>query len=396
MPISEGIYTYFVNAVEDAKRRGLSKASIKLSTKIKLLKDAYTKDNDWYVPAFGWEKMKLYFPQGLTHSTLHFTCAPNSVYRIHSTFKAEGGKIDHVNYSNGPILNTVDTYERIIVSNSTTLSPDISLINNSNGGWLYIDMVEDTVNNPKLVQFGDVNPMVKITITYEIGDFIAFDSWKNSVSLLKNNDPADAITQLTIVEKTKPNSGDTIRVIMMDTADNTDYNYTGECNFSEDSCTKEESDNNEIAISLNEGIVKNHLSGKTYKLIGVFSHYDFQDTPDEFDWVFKDSNGFYSQLMGNESSDTNVFGWKYVQIDTEPAPNWYMFPLDEDLDGAGSKKFDWIIVSADYKNKQVYKLSGVTDKGTFKYSKNINIMYNLNYERSEIIFSEIRPGETKH
>jgi hypothetical protein len=63
-----------------------------------------------------------------------------------------------------------------------------------------------------------------------------------------------------------------------------------------------------------------------------------------------------------------------------------MFSLGDDVDGDGSTKFDWIIVSADSKNKQAYKLAGATEKDTFLYSDKLDLDYELSKDRRSITF----------
>ncbi|MEA2111459.1 MAG: hypothetical protein U9P71_05370 [Campylobacterota bacterium] len=119
--------------------------------------------------------------------------------------------------------------------------------------------------------------------------------------------------------------------------------------------------------------VKSFLSSKSFTIMGTFSSYDFEPTKDNdpFDWVFTmSSSGKSYQLQGDAPDDDNVFGWKEATV-TPPSAQWYMFSLGEDVDGDGSVKFDWILVSA--KNQAIYKLAGVKDDGTFDYSDRIVI-----------------------
>jgi hypothetical protein len=123
--------------------------------------------------------------------------------------------------------------------------------------------------------------------------------------------------------------------------------------------------------------VKDALINKSnYKLIGTFGSYDFEPLGDNdaFDWAFTLTNGTSYQLQGNEATISDVFGWKEVTIET-PAPVWYMFSLDGDVDGDGSTKFDWVLLSADVDNRAVYKLKGETPSGNFDYLGPIDVDY---------------------
>jgi hypothetical protein len=129
------------------------------------------------------------------------------------------------------------------------------------------------------------------------------------------------------------------------------------------------------------------VRAKEYTFQGVFSSYAFTRTAsDPFNWVFIDPAGNAYQLHGNTPNSRDVFGWKATTIEEEPTPNWYMFSLGEDIDGDGSTKFDWVIVSADSQNKQAYKLAGATDKDTFLYSERLDVDYELSEDRTGIVF----------
>lgn len=158
--------------------------------------------------------------------------------------------------------------------------------------------------------------------------------------------------------------------------------------------TEEEEVDTSVEIITDNAIIKENLSGREITIAGVFTQYDFNNdgTMDPFDWVYKDSYG-YAQLRGNAATSTNVFGWKDIEINETLVANWYLFPIGSDLDADGSEMFDWIIVSADSNNKQVYKLSGVTSAGTFRYSEFIDINYDFSDNRESVIFADLRPGE---
>ncbi len=119
------------------------------------------------------------------------------------------------------------------------------------------------------------------------------------------------------------------------------------------------------------------LNKGIYTIDGTFGSYDFSDAEAAFDWAFTTANGTSYQLQGVAPTSNDLFGWKAVNI-TTPEPKWYMFSLGNDVDGDGSKKFDWVLLSANLNNKSVYKLAGVADNQTFKYSAKLDIDYSVN------------------
>jgi hypothetical protein len=175
-----------------------------------------------------------------------------------------------------------------------------------------------------------------------------------------------------------------------------------ECHFWED-CTSSSSsadkseEEDEVTgedVSIDNAVVKDNIADKEYSIMGTFSEYDFNKDgiTAASDWVYKDSYG-YAQLLGNPPTENNAFGWKDISFSGKLVANWYLFPLGSDVDGDGSQKYDWIIISADSNNKQVYKLSGSTDQGTFRYSEAVNISYDFIDGRSKVKFDALRPGE---
>jgi hypothetical protein len=115
------------------------------------------------------------------------------------------------------------------------------------------------------------------------------------------------------------------------------------------------------------------LLSKTHPVAGTFGSYDFKNTPSSFDWAFTTSMGTSYQLQGNEATEDDLFGWKEVSI-TTPKAAWAMFPLDVDGDGSVGK-FEWILVGSS--SEAVYKLSGISEEGTFEYSDRIALHYSV-------------------
>jgi hypothetical protein len=121
------------------------------------------------------------------------------------------------------------------------------------------------------------------------------------------------------------------------------------------------------------------MSGTEYEVAGTFCPYDFEPIGDKnaFDWAYTASNGKSYQLRGTAPTEDNVFGFKEVNI-TAPEPLWYMFQLHGDVDGDGSTKFDWVLTSVNPDAAASYKLSGVSDNGTFEYSQKLNVDIEVN------------------
>ncbi len=121
------------------------------------------------------------------------------------------------------------------------------------------------------------------------------------------------------------------------------------------------------------------LNNTDYTLAGTFGPHDFPplNDNDPFDWAFTTASGEVFQLKGTALTADNPFGWKRVNV-TPPTPTWYMFQLHEDVDGDGSLRYDWVLLSANMQHKSAYKLTGVTATGNFAYSQPLSIDYTLN------------------
>ena len=139
-----------------------------------------------------------------------------------------------------------------------------------------------------------------------------------------------------------------------------------------------------IESTVRKALAKTHL----YTITGTFGKYDFNhdgDTNDIYDWAFTlHTTGEIFALRGNPATADNVFGWKKDTIDT-PAPLWYMFPLNDDVDGDGNRLFDWVLLSVN--GNAVYKLTGVDPlSGTFAYSELIDITYSISKDKRRCTF----------
>lgn len=173
----------------------------------------------WYTPN-GWHSIKAYFPAGLKSASLSFSTKPNAALRIHVTYRADGKVIDHTS-------SVIDENEFVAIADTRThayqadsllaieLSP--AFIDSTNGGWVYIDIVEDSMNQGSY--YGDVNPDVGIGMSAIVGDVSRFNAWKNSVAVDALGNPGDEMATLTVIDKTGATTTAT-RTIVMDPAVN--------------------------------------------------------------------------------------------------------------------------------------------------------------------------------
>jgi len=96
---------------------------------------------------------------------------------------------------------------------------------------------------------------------------------------------------------------------------------------------------------------------------GYFTMYDFNGdgTQDYNDWAYTvASNGNTYQLLGNPSTENDLFGWKATDV-TVDGKDWLMVHY-----GTGS--LDWLVFKEDCSS--VYKLAGAAADGTFSYDVN--------------------------
>ncbi len=171
----------------------------------------------WYAPN-GWHSIKMYFPAGLRTANLNFVTKPNAALRIHVTYRADGRVVDHTS-------TVIDESEFDVIADTRThayqadsliaIEFDPDFISSTNGGWVYIDIIEDAENQPSY--YGDVNPDVGIGMTAIVGDLAQFNSWKDSVLVNALGNPGDEMATLTIIDKTGPTTTAT-RTIAMDPA----------------------------------------------------------------------------------------------------------------------------------------------------------------------------------
>ena len=97
----------------------------------------------WYIPNT-WHKYKTYYPPGTGLSNLQFIAKTNSSYRIHLTFKGDdSATINHYAPISSENQLTTKATTEFLATNGKIIEISNDMINNSNGGWLYIDIVED-------------------------------------------------------------------------------------------------------------------------------------------------------------------------------------------------------------------------------------------------------------
>jgi len=189
----------------------------------------------WYT-SNGWHSLKVYFPAGLKSASLGFSTKPNAALRIHVTYRADGKLIDHTS-------NVIDENEFVAIADTRThayqadsliaIEFDAAFINSTNGGWVYIDVVEDTMNQN--TYYGDVNPDVGIGMSAIIGDVNRFNAWKNSVAVDALGNPGDEMATLTVIDKTGAAATAT-RTIVMDPAVNPNGDEDQDGTINKDDC----------------------------------------------------------------------------------------------------------------------------------------------------------------
>jgi secreted trypsin-like serine protease len=118
-------------------------------------------------------------------------------------------------------------------------------------------------------------------------------------------------------------------------------------------------------------------STQSYEINGSFGAYDFNGVDKAFDWAYQSNQGRYFQFQGNDSSQSNIFGWKEIEPITME-PSWYMVTLGSDVDGDGSEKLDWILVGV--YTQSVFKLNDVREDGTFSYTP-VDVNYTISQDK---------------
>ncbi len=135
---------------------------------------------------------------------------------------------------------------------------------------------------------------------------------------------------------------------------------------------------------------RSYLSGKSFEVTGSFGPYDFSDGYSQgsaaFDWAFTTVGGTTYQLQGVAPDDSSPFGWKAVDV-SGITPAWYMLYATDDIDGDGTSRYDWILVSPN--SQYALKLEGVSENGTFKYSDPIAIGYTAGSDGLSVTFETV-------
>ena len=118
-------------------------------------------------------------------------------------------------------------------------------------------------------------------------------------------------------------------------------------------------------------------SKSSLSINGKFYQYDFNDdgsiAPN--DWIYISSNGRKYRLLGATPTNSNPFGWKSINITPQGKPLFYFIHY-------GKGPFEWIVISSD--GKKVFKLDGVTDQHTFKYSPQLDIQFDIGGNKIQV------------
>ena len=211
----------------------------------------------WYTPE-GWHSYKMYIPAGLRSASFSISSKPNASLRLHLTFKATGGIIDHTitPYNIGSTYPSDNLTHSWQVQSIVGITLPVNLIDTQGGGWLYIDVVEDSANQNSY--FGDVDPDLGIGLTLlaknTAEEMTVFNEWKSSVATNALGDPGDAINNLTIIDKVGP-TNTASRIITMDPADDPNADSDNDGYLNKDDCAPFNSDIHPGAVDIpNNGI----------------------------------------------------------------------------------------------------------------------------------------------
>ncbi|SMC09042.1 serpin family protein [Nitratiruptor tergarcus] len=111
------------------------------------------------------------------------------------------------------------------------------------------------------------------------------------------------------------------------------------------------------------------LQYRSFNLSGKFKYFAFYPETSQnsaYNWVYETPRGNCYRLHGVTPSRTNVFGWKKINLSCDTPPVWLFYYIG-DLDNDGDTRFDFIAISADTKNKRVYRLLPVEPGDFFRY-----------------------------
>ncbi len=199
---------------------------------IKLTKDAAKDDEGWFAPS-GWQSYKAYYPPGTSYATILFVAKPNSSYRVHLTFRADNAVVDH--YTAPVTVTKLDDQKtrEFRIRNVGSMLINSDMINTSNGGWLYIDIIEDAANLAS--DYGDQDPSIAISTAAKISNKALFNSWKNSVALLADGRPGDVMATMTVIDK-RANNTKVTKTVAMDPAIDPNGDEDGDGSLNKDDC----------------------------------------------------------------------------------------------------------------------------------------------------------------
>ncbi len=182
----------------------------------------------FYTPT-GWNNFKIYIPSGVEFISLDMTPTKNASLRYMVKFQGlYDSVIDHASVIKKNDA-TWEIEEKTILFTGTptaSIGIDTSAVNQSNGGWLYVDAVEDNLNLTSYFPNQVTNPTVRVTLQLRFSQPI--DDWIDQVTFI-NGDPSDEFSQMTILSY--PSVGVTSTTTIGPVAGTQTYNsisqYTG-------------------------------------------------------------------------------------------------------------------------------------------------------------------------
>ncbi len=170
-----------------------------------------TKGGSVYFPQ-GWMRYKFYVPGG-TRAVVVMTTAPNSCLRTQLSFQnpidhvhpfsfTEAYMIFHMNEINQKLLNhqTIEFF-----TTQGTMQYEVTN-SSSNGGWVYLNMVEDTIF-ASAAPYGKKNAgYLYFTVRYQVMDKQKFKNWLYNTPLLsENGNPSASQGTITEIDMPAPN-----------------------------------------------------------------------------------------------------------------------------------------------------------------------------------------------
>ena len=160
----------------------------------------------------GWMKYKYYIPAGTKVSVVMST-APNSCFRVHLSYR---GPINHAtpsSYTSGYMIFHANEVNQALLNGKTiefftpsgTMNYEV-YNTSSEGGWIYFNMVEDSIFAPSSPYGRKSDGYLYFTVRYRLLDREKFKNWLYSTPLLSENGNPSAFVS-TIHEYDVPSPG---------------------------------------------------------------------------------------------------------------------------------------------------------------------------------------------